>query len=625
MESLIKANKEDITTYANFQDIRQEHMTIKAEIDFTKQIIRGTVNIRFLIKNKNVSHILLDMKKVIINRITCPQYPNAQIEYSIYDTNPDKEALGTPIILTLPSTLNITSSDKLNILIAFETTSESPSVKFLSKSQTLTKNFPFMFTQCEPILCRTIFPCQDTPGAKVTCEAELTLMKGMVALFSGIEIESKRKEEGDKITYFYEQTIPIPTYLIAIACGELEFGKLSNRCGVWTEKGLKEKALYEFESTEKFLSTAETYLTPYEWKIYNILVLPASFPYGGMENPCLTFVTPTLLAGDQSLANVIAHEISHSWTGNLVTNKNWMNFWMNEGFTTFLERKIGELVYGDEFSILEKQVGKGGLIQTIDDIGKEHNFTSLAPNFEHCDPDDGFSRIPYEKGFTFIQYLEDLVGKVKFQSILRTYIEKFKYLSVSYEDFKDVFVKETAKDAKINKEDIDSIEWEKWVTSPGYPLHMKNYNSFLIQKAIDLAIEFLNRKVFDEALAYSSFKAWHTNQKIVFLDFLIQNIQQITDEVYDLLNRVLKFNNNSITYNTEIITLWYLISLKTNQSKVIIEGLKEFLAKNGRMKYIKPLYMAWYNINPSEAKDYFAKVKHFYHSVASRLIEDKLI
>lgn len=625
MEPTIKANKEDVTTYSNFEDIRQEHLAIKAKIDFDKQIIQGTVDIRFKIISKNVLHIILDMKKVIIKSITCTQYPNEQIKYSTYDCNPDKEALGTPIALSLTSTISTLMHDKINILIAFETTSDSPSVKFLSKDQTLTKNFPFMFTQCEPILCRTLFPCQDTPGAKVTCEAELTLMKGMVALFSGIEVESKRKEETDKVTFYYEQTLPIPTYLIALACGELEYGKLSDRCGVWTEKGLKEKALYEFESTEKFLSTAENYLTPYEWKIYNILVLPASFPYGGMENPCLTFVTPTLLAGDQSLANVIAHEISHSWTGNLVTNKNWANFWMNEGFTTFLERKIGELVYGEEFSILEKEVGKGGLIETINDIGKEHNFTSLAPNFEHCDPDDGFSRIPYEKGFTFLQYLEDLVGKAKFQSILKTYIEKFKYLSVSYEDFKDIFEKETLNDPNINIESIKAIEWEKWVTSPGYPLHMKDYNSVLIQKAIDLANEFLKNKLSDESIAYSVFKAWHTNQKIVFLNFLIENIKQITNDVYALLDRVLKFNDSSISYNTEIISLWYLISLRTHHSKVILEGLKNFLAKYGRMKYIRPLYMTWYNSNTSEAKEYFSKVKHLYHSVASRLIEDKLI
>jgi len=208
----------------------------------------------------------------------------------------------------------------------------------------------------------------------LTCQNPLTFV------FSGILQKISKNDEKNEITYSYAQNIPIPTYLIAFVCGDLEYGKISERCGVYTERGLLDKALYEFAETEKFLKTAEEYINPYIWEIYNILVLPFAFPYGGMENPCLTFVTPALLAGDRSLTNVIAHEIAHSWTGNLVTNKDWTNFWMNEGFTKFLERKIIEILNGEDIANLEATVGKVNLEQAIKSFGSNHSFTSLNPD-----------------------------------------------------------------------------------------------------------------------------------------------------------------------------------------------------------------------------------------------------
>ncbi len=202
-------------------------------------------------------------------------------------------------------------------------------------------------------------------------------------VFSGIFDKSETDQQNNETTFYYTQKIPVPTYLIAFVCGDLEYGKISKRCGVYTERGLLDKALYEFAETEKFLKTAEEYINPYVWEVYNILVLPFAFPYGGMENPCLTFVTPALLAGDRSLTNVIAHEIAHSWTGNLVTNKDWTNFWMNEGFTTFLERKISELINGEDIANLEAVVGKVNLEQAINSYGDDHTFTSLMPDLKN--------------------------------------------------------------------------------------------------------------------------------------------------------------------------------------------------------------------------------------------------
>lgn len=210
----------------------------------------------------------------------------------------------------------------------------------------------------------------------LTCPAPLTFV------FSGIFDKVHVNGVTNENTFYYHQKIPIPSYLIAFVCGDLEHGKISDRCGVYTERGLLEKALYEFSETEKFLTTAEEYLNPYVWGVYNLIVLPFAFPFGGMENPCLTFVTPALLAGDRSLTNVIAHEIAHSWTGNLVTNKDWTNFWVNEGFTTFLERKISELINGEDIANLESIVGMVELEHDMEVMGKDHSFSSLNPDLK---------------------------------------------------------------------------------------------------------------------------------------------------------------------------------------------------------------------------------------------------
>ncbi len=247
---------------------------------------------------------------------------------------------------------------------------------------TLGKKYPLMYTQGEAILIRTLIPCQDTPSAKVKINAAIQVPKPLVGLYSGIRIGST-SEDDNTTTYYYEQKIPVATYLIAVAVGAFEGKRLNSRTTVYAEKEIVDKSAWEFDETEKFIEAAEGYITPYEWMEYNILVLPPGFPYGGMENPTLTFVTPALIAGDRSLANVIAHEISHSWTGNLVTNRNWRSFWLNEGFTVFLERKIGQLVYGNEMRKLAANVGYNDLVTDIKKFGEDSSYTSLHPDIQN--------------------------------------------------------------------------------------------------------------------------------------------------------------------------------------------------------------------------------------------------
>jgi leukotriene-A4 hydrolase len=472
-----------------------------------------------------------------------------------------------------------------------------------------------MYTQCQAILARTLLPCQDTPCVKVVVHSKLTSPNPLRALFGGIETGSSPID--DKHTcYEYVQNIPIPTYLIAIACGYVEYGKLSERCGVWTEVGMIDKAVYEFADTEKFLSTAENYLSPYQWGVYNILVLPFSFPYGGMENPCLTFVSPALIAGDRSMTNVIAHEIAHSWTGNLVTNMDWINFWMNEGFTKFMERKISELINGEDMSNLEANVGKGELNYAIESIGPDHSYTSLLPDLTNVDPDDAFSVVPYEKGYTLLYFIETLIGKEKWQEIFRGYINTYALKSVSWKEFREYF-ENGVKKLFNNADDILSqIDWDTWMFKPGHPIKTFDYPSKWLNEGESLAKKLINgEKLSDNDV--TNFNNWHTNVKLVLLNTLNEDITKLTQETYiEMRDRF----NLHIKQNAEVAYVWFQICLKLKQSDAI-PFIQDFLLNNGRMKYIKPVYFAYYSYNKEECLTFFDKNKFIYHPVASRIIE----
>ncbi len=449
METL-KANKIDVNTYSNFEEIIQKNVELDVSIDFEKQQMYGTVQTEYEILNPSLNKIILDLHGPDISEINLitEEYDEIPLEYEIYDKNEDKEALGTPLIINLESLKKENNDeyekifkDKLvTINIKFNTNEKCNGIQYLTKEQTHSKQYPFMFTQCEAIQCRTLFPCQDTPSVKAKYKVKTAIESPLTFLFGGIAKSHYSDSSTKKKIMLFEQNIPIPSYLVAFVAGDLEFAKISKRCGVWAERGLASKAANEFIDAEKYIEIAENYLNhPYEWQTYNILVLPFSFPFGGMENPNLTFVTPALLAGDRSMSNVIGHEISHSWTGNLVTNKNWANFWVNEGFTKFMERKLDKNLLGEDMSNLESIVGNNSLISAIKMYGEDSHFTSLSPDFSGIDPDDGFSTIPYEKGYQLLVYLEEKVGEDMFREIMSKYIDTFKYKSVDLTDFKQIY------------------------------------------------------------------------------------------------------------------------------------------------------------------------------------------
>uniref|UniRef100_A0A1B0DBY0 Uncharacterized protein n=1 Tax=Phlebotomus papatasi TaxID=29031 RepID=A0A1B0DBY0_PHLPP len=370
----------DPSSYANADEVVTTHVHLDWRVDFARSVIAGSAEISLKIVASQIDQILLDVSDLKIDSV---------------------KNIGSKLTIYLPTM----TTGQINLLIDYETSPKASGLLWLSKEQTSGKNHPFLFSQCQSIHARSLMPCQDTPAVKFTYSATVHHPEALVALMSAIETDKKRG-----VTCF-EQTVPIPSYLLAIVVGDLVSEDLSPITRVWAEREIVHEAAQEFSETSTFLEKAIEICGPYVWKRYDVLVMPPSFPFGGMENPCLTFVTPTVIAGDKSLVSVVAHEISHSWTGNLVTNKTYEHFWLNEGFTVFVEDKILGEMYGKNFRDFHSFLGLGELKDCMNvQLKDKPDLQKLVIDLTNLSPDDAFSTVPYMKGSTFLRYLENLFG-----------------------------------------------------------------------------------------------------------------------------------------------------------------------------------------------------------------------
>lgn len=419
-----------------------------------------------------------------------------------------------------------------------------------------------------------------------------------------------------KLSHFV-QDVPVPSYLIALAVGALESKQIGPRSHVWAEKEIIEECAYEFADTEQQLKTAEDICGPYVWGKYDLLVLPPSFPFGGMENPCLTFVTPTLLAGDRSLANVVAHEIAHSWTGNLITNRNFEHFWLNEGFTVFVERKIKGRLESSQSQDFDAYTHVSELNETIQRLGETNPLTQLVVDLKGVHPDDAFSTVPYEKGQTFLRYLETVVGGPdKFVPFLRDYFENFKFKSIETKDFQDYFLKYFD-----DNSDIESIDWQTWLYSPGMPPVIPDYDKTFATICDGLVDKFLTWDGSgDLPITENDRKDLTTNQIIYFLQKILEAEAQSIEKL-KALSDLFGFDE---VKNSEIKYRWLRICLKARWEEKV-DVVLTWINVVGRMKFVRPLYRDLYEWRKTRAKtieNYLLNKYNMMHVSAYTLAKD---
>ena len=604
-----KTNQKELNTFSNYDIISQTNINVHFIVDFDNKKVDGEVTISFkALEDGEV--IILDTKSLIIKSVK--DNTGNELDFKL-DNYYRLESHGVPLKIYK----EYSKDDTFDITIEYSTTKDCMAIDWLEPEQTSGGKYPFMYSQCQSILCREMLPIQDTPAIKMPVQISITVPEELIGLAAGLFVEEINN--GNNKTFIYALDIPIPSYLIAIAAGDIGSQNVSERCTIYAEKTVVEKAAWEFSDTEKFLKIAENYIGEYVWGQYNILVLPPSFPFGGMENPTLTFLTPSLIAGDKSLVSVVAHEISHSWTGNLVTNENWPDFWLNEGFTMFIERKILSSHKDKDMAKLDAMVGLSNLKADIIAFGESKSFSSLEPNLLGRNPDDAFNKVPYEKGFNLLYYLENKVNSDEiFQKFMRSYIDKFKKGVVKYMDFRtffETFIKNNVKDwEKI----LNDIDWDTWVFAPGFPPVENDFSNKYADEVDQAVKDFYENKLSDDFV--KTFKDWFTLLKQNFLNKIKESDIELSENQLEFLNEKLELIQGK--YNVEVSCSYYLTVLYHGTlSTKFEESLVDFLGKHGRINYIRPLFSALARRNKELAIKTLDKYRNFYHSIIIKYIE----
>ncbi|KAJ2195208.1 Leucyl aminopeptidase yscIV [Coemansia sp. RSA 530] len=608
----------DPNSQANLTEIATEHVHLDLAVDFAGTKLEGTAVYR-LVALLPTQEVVLDTAHLKLGGARLKLIDGSLVPLEI-DTNSIHEIYGTALRVLLPEP--VAAGDKLTIEVDYETSPDSGAIQFLTPEQTLGKSHPYLFTQCEEIHARSLLPCQDSPSVKISYSANVRVPKPLTALMSAIATGSRN--EGNSTVFSFEQQTTIPSYLIALVVGNLASAKISDRCAVWSEPENIDACAWEFAEMETILQTAEDVISPYLWGRYDLLVLPPSFPYGGMENPCLTFVTPTLLAGDRSLTDVIAHEIAHSWSGNLVTAKNWEHFWLNEGWTTFFERKIVSRLSGEDARQLSCVIGEADLLESIDFYGKDNPLTALVPKLDGVDPDDAYSTVPYDKGAHLLYYLEHLLGgPAVFEPYMRSYIQTYQGRSIGTEDWKSHLFSYFTSNDSAKVELLNSIEWDKWLTAPGMP-PVSNYYDERPQKAcLALADRWLNAAsdcAYDQFLP-TDIEEFSTMQRVIFLSRLADSapLQSSMLAAIDSTYKLTGYRNCEVRFG------WLALALKSNYMDVS-SAVVNMLSTQGRMKYTRPLYRLLHACpdGRSLAEQTFLHMRDFYHPICARMVEKDL-
>ncbi|HKE83776.1 MAG TPA: M1 family metallopeptidase [Vicinamibacterales bacterium] len=591
----------DPSSYANTDAFVIKHLVLDLTADFDARTLSGTAELRLDRRNANATELVLDTRDLTIRGIEAAAGDSGWKSAS-YRLDPATPAFGSALRIAMPK-----GADRVRI-----TYSSSPSAKglqWLTPAQTAGRKHPFLFSQAQAIQARSFIPLQDLPGVRATYDATIHTSRDLVAVMAA---EKTSGETGGGLFHF-RMPQPIPSYLIALAVGDLAFKSMSERTGVWAEPSVVDAAAHEFEDTEKMMKATEALYGRYRWGRYDLLVLPPSFPFGGMENPRLTFATPTVIVGDRSLVSLVAHELAHSWSGNLVTNATWTDFWLNEGFTTYLERRIVEVLYGRAFAQMEAAIGVRDLKE--DRAVAEHpGDRTLQPDLAGRDPDDATSRVPYEQGALFLTFLESKVGRNAFDRFLRQWFDEHAFKSATTQQFLTFLHEHLLATRPGVVTDAQIQEWLHTESIPAFAVLPQSDAFTKVEQARDA---WLGGGSID-ALATNASK-WSTQEWIHFIDSLPRRMEPAR---LSALDRRFTLTESQ---NAEIAHVWYRLAI-ANHYTAAFPAMERYMIRIGRRKLIVPLYrdLAGTAAGKALASEIYARARDGYHPMTKDGVEGVL-
>jgi aminopeptidase N len=589
----------DIHSFARPEVARVMNVSLDLRADFATKTLEGTAALDVQAA-PGADEIVLDTRGLDIQRVTDAGGQELPWEFGAADS-----VLGRPLTVGLPPGVR-------RIVIHYRTSPDAGALQWLTPEQTAGKRHPFLFSQGQAILTRTWIPTQDSPGIRQSYDARIIIPAELTAVMSADMLTPQGEPAQGGRSFRFRLDTPVPPYLIALAVGDLAFRATGPRTGVWTEPSMLDRAAYELAELERFVDAAEALYGPYRWGRYDVLVLPPSFPFGGMENPRLTFATPTILAGDRSLVSLIAHELAHSWSGNLVTNATWSDFWLNEGFTTYFENRIMEALYGPERAAMLASLGWRSLQEAIEGAGGPGAAdTRLHIDLAGRDPDAGMTEIPYEKGATFLRTLEQAVGRARWDAYLRSYFERHAFQPMTTERFlEDLRANLIRGDAELERR----LMLDEWVSGTGLPANAVRRESDAFARVEAEAQRFRA----GTPAAQLATGQWSTQEWQHFLGALPQGLSaaQLAD-----LDRAFRLSEQG---NSEILFAWLQIAVR-HRYEPALPALERFLTSQGRRKFVRPLFtslMAQGEWGQAHARRIYQRARPGYHPVTSGSVDE---